>query len=199
MSLLSFSQPQLVAWSATAIVTFLTICIVARLTKKNKTIDDAKEEDHHEALQFPPMTNGGFFYTVGKFFSKDMHRWLLDLSRNEGKVVQIPIVPPGHPTWCIVSDPKLARRILEDPTSTKWYTTYAIFDAAFGGKNFFSAEGERYKHTRRNHSVAFGPKYQESMTDIAKAELDKWIDAKFGGGGIEFKKSRWRSLESFSL
>ena len=116
-----------------------------------------------------------------------MHTYLLELSRIEGTIVSLPFVIPSpysQTHYFIIADYQLARDILQDPTSTKWYTAYAVFDDAFGGANFFSAEGERYKHTRRNHSVPLGPLHRTEMMNTICQKLHEWIEERLATDGV---------------
>ena len=83
--------------------------------------------------------------------------------------------------YFVVADYPAARDILQDSNSKKWYMAYAVFDEAFGGANFFSAEGERYKHTRRNHSTPLGPLHRNDMTTTICQKLDEWIRERLTG------------------
>ncbi|KAL7577958.1 hypothetical protein ACA910_007582 [Epithemia clementina (nom. ined.)] len=125
--------------------------------------------------KLPPKVKDSFWTVLKQFFSPTVPQYLLQLSREQGPILRLPLAPPGQSLIC-VSDYRVARQILEHPQSTKWPHSYQLFAQAFGGPNFFTLEDDRYKHTRRNHSAALGPQYMEQTGNAIILQcIDDWM------------------------
>ena len=153
-------MPSTLGWQAIETLTalqltiaFATLAVAAAsswliMARSLRVSDSGASSSLHDSssskrrlLLLPPMANGGFWHVVSKFFSKNLHTYLLELSRNEGTIVSLPfgfmVGATGGLRFLVVADYRAARNILLDPTSTKWHVAYAVFDEAFGGPNFF--------------------------------------------------------------
>jgi cytochrome P450 len=122
----------------------------------------------------PPMAPRTRSDFVDHFFSFQAPFYLLDIAREmKQPLYGLPIAPPGLKMY-VVSDHRLARTILEDPKSMKPSLGYGLFAATSGGENFFTAEGQRFKHVRKSTNVAFAPQNVKRMINIVDDVVSKW-------------------------
>lgn len=126
----------------------------------------------------PPMAPRTRSEFAEQFFSFQAPFYLLDIAREvKQPLYGLPISPPGLRMY-VVSDHRLARTILEDPKSIKPSLGYGLFSATAGGENFFTAEGQRFKHVRKSTNVAFAHQNVKRMTDIVQAAVCTWTREK---------------------
>jgi cytochrome P450/NADPH-cytochrome P450 reductase len=126
----------------------------------------------------PPMAPRTSSEFADHFFSFQAPFYLLDIAREmKQPLYGLPIAPPGLGMY-VVSDHRLARTILEDPKSTKPSLGYGLFAATAGGENFFTAEGQRFKHVRKSTNVAFAPQNVKRMVDIVDDVVSNWSQMK---------------------
>jgi cytochrome P450/NADPH-cytochrome P450 reductase len=126
----------------------------------------------------PPMAPRTRSEFAEKFFSFQAPFYLLDIAREmKQPLYGLPIAPPGLRMY-VVSDHRLARTILEDPKSIKPSLGYGLFAATAGGENFFTAEGQRFKHVRKSTNVAFAPQNVKRMVDIVDDVVSNWSATK---------------------
>eukprot|EP00539_Tryblionella_compressa_P001156 CAMPEP_0178732714 /NCGR_PEP_ID=MMETSP0744-20121128/410_1 /TAXON_ID=913974 /ORGANISM="Nitzschia punctata, Strain CCMP561" /LENGTH=507 /DNA_ID=CAMNT_0020384851 /DNA_START=76 /DNA_END=1600 /DNA_ORIENTATION=+ len=153
----------------------------------------------------PPRCKEGFFQVLDRFNSIKFHDWILGVARTQAKIVEFNLWPlvPWNTHFFAVSDPRVARAILENPKTMKPREVYSLFDGIVGGVCFISEEGERYKHPRK--SVLTGMSYS-SMDDM-QTKIDQviqaWIDRNLGQNkgdvtgvdvGVEMQKCTLQSI-----
>jgi cytochrome P450 len=153
----------------------------------------------------PPYCTCGFFETLQSFNSTKFHEWVLNLTRTQGRILEInlwPLVPAGvH--FFQVNDPKVARKILENPKALKAREGYEFFDRLVGGICFISEEGERYKHPRKSTLMGMSHSNVDNMISKINDVMDKWIADNLGKNkgdvvdvdiGVEMQKATVYSI-----
>jgi cytochrome P450/NADPH-cytochrome P450 reductase len=137
----------------------------------------------------PPMAPRTRSEFVDHFFSFQAPFYLLDIAREmKQPLYGLPSAPPGLRMY-VVSDHRLARTILEDPKSIKPSLGYGLFAATAGGENFFTAEGQRFKHVRKSTNAAFAPQNVKRMVGIVDDVVTKWSRTKLEPICIENDKA----------
>lgn len=127
---------------------------------------------------------------------------MLGLARNEAKIVRLPLWPilPWNQSLFSVSDPKIARKILENPKALKARLYYELFDALVGGTCFISEEGERYKHPRKAVLTGMSRSTMDDMVEKIHEVMDVWIERALGNVvnevdiGLEMQKCTIHSI-----
>lgn len=157
---------------ASTIVAFLAAAIAYIVSKRRS----AKQYPH----PLPPRCTCGFFETLEKFNSTKFHEWTLNLTRTQGRILEINLWPliPADVHFFEVNDPTVARKILENPKALKPRKAYELFDGLVGGVCFISEEGERYKHPRK--STLIGMKNADDMVSKINNVMDQWIADNLG-------------------
>ncbi|KAL3804118.1 hypothetical protein ACHAW5_003211 [Stephanodiscus triporus] len=128
----------------------------------------------------PPRSTLGLFETLEHCNSIHFHEWSLDLARNQGKIVEYNFWPLIRARVIAVNDPKVARKILENPESSKPREFYDFFDGLLGGTGFISEEGDRYKHPRKSVSIGISHSNMDDMLTKMHAVMDQWITDNLG-------------------
>ncbi|KAG7339228.1 cytochrome P450 [Nitzschia inconspicua] len=129
----------------------------------------------------PPRSGYGFLETFQNFNSTKLHEWTLEVARTRGRIVEMnlwPLLP--RDTLYAVTDPVVARKILENPQSVKPRELYSFFDGMMGGVCFISEEGERYKHPRKSTLMGISHANMDDMLANMHAVMDKWIQGNLG-------------------
>ena len=123
----------------------------------------------------PPKCNESFWQVLRAFFSPQAPFFLLKVVREKGRVVELPLAPPGQ-RFFLVGDHVLARRVLDDPKSSKYRPIYALLEALTLGENFFSREGDRAKHVRKGVAPFFASSSISKITSTIIQEcLQDWM------------------------
>ena len=120
------------------------------------------------------------FETLERFLSAHSYDYRLDEARNRGKIVEVNLWPLVRVPVFSIHDPKVARKILENPNSLKPTRLYSFFDALMGGTSFISEEGERYKHPRKSISIGLSHSNMDFMLTKMHSVMDEWIVANLG-------------------
>jgi hypothetical protein len=130
----------------------------------------------------PPRSTIGVWEQLQHFGSVELHLRSLESTRNQGKILQYNLWPIFRDPVLAVNDPKIARKIQENPKSLKPRILYDAFDCLVGGACFISEEGDRYKHPRKSTLVGISHANMDSMlTNIEYALGDGSMDySKFG-------------------
>lgn len=128
----------------------------------------------------PPRCDWGLFETLERFNSIHFHEDCLYLSRNQGKILELNLWPLLRVPIFTISDPKVAREILENPNSLKPRDVYDFFDGVMGGRSFISEEGKRYKHPRKSVSIGISHSNMDNMLTNMHAVMDEWIADNLG-------------------
>ncbi len=129
---------------------------------------------------YPHKSDWGLFETLERLNSVHFHDDCLHVSRNQGKIVELNLWPLTRARVFFVSDPKVARKILENPNSLKPRDMYDFLDGALGGTSFISEEGERYKHPRKSVSIGISHSNMDNMLTKMHAVMDEWIADNLG-------------------
>jgi cytochrome P450 len=104
----------------------------------------------------------------------------LEITRNQGKILQYNLWPISRDPIYAVNDPKIARKIQENPKSLKPRNLYDVFDGLVGGACFICEEGDRYKHPRKSTLVGISHANMESMLANMNLVMDQWITQNLG-------------------
>jgi cytochrome P450 family 6 len=130
----------------------------------------------------PPLASGGFFKVMKEFNSPNFHEYALGQARNEAKIVRLPLWPilPWNMRLMAVYDPKVGRKILENPKAFKPRGIYEMFDSIVGGTCFISEEGERYKHPRKAVLMGISRNTINDMVRMIHEVMDDWIPHALG-------------------
>jgi cytochrome P450 len=150
-------------WVLTATLTFAFV-----LWRKKVRFDSTPN--------LPPNAPGRSMDIAARMRSVDLHNYILETSRNVGKIVRFPLIPLLHNF--MIADYKVARIVLENASCKKWTAGYGFFNKVCGGDNFFAAEEERHRHVRKATSVAFAKNSVEQMMESVETILDQWLDDK---------------------
>lgn len=131
----------------------------------------------------PPLTNDGFLKVLKGLNSVNFHEYVLGLARNDAKIVRVPLWPlvPWKTHFLLVSDPKVGRKILENPKALKPRLVYEVFDPLVGGTCFISEEGERYKHPRKAALQGMSHNTIHDMARKIHEVMDDWIPRALDG------------------
>jgi cytochrome P450 len=108
------------------------------------------------------------------------HLRSLESTRNQGKILQYNLWPISRDPVFAVNDPKIARKIQENPKSLKPRNLYDVFDGLVGGACFISEEGDRYKHPRKSTLVGISHANMDSMLTNMHLVMDQWITQNLG-------------------
>lgn len=151
-----------------SIVALLVILWVRQRYRRSRTAQVSPPDN------LPPLapTQGGLFATISLFVSNKLPFTLLEWSRAVGPVFRLPF--PGNRVVAVVGDPGLARRILNDPSSTKT-RAYGWMERIASGDTFFSTEGHRCTHVRKAATPAFGTARVDDMTELCRQHAEEWI------------------------
>jgi len=141
------------------------------------TVQQSKSKASCYPHPLPPRSTLGLVATLENLNSIDFHKWALELARNQAKIVELNLWPlmPTNSHFFIVSDPKVARKILENPKCLKPREGYSLIDGVVGGICFISEEGERYKHPRKSTLMGISHSNMETMLTNINAVMDQWI------------------------
>jgi cytochrome P450 len=151
----------------------------------------------------PPRSTYGLFETLQRYNSVHFHEVVLNVTRNQGKIVEINLWPIVRVRMFHVNDPKVARKILENPNSLKPREVYAFFDGMMGGTSFISEEGERYKHPRKAVSFGLSHSNMDDMLRKMHDVMDQWITNTLGKNhgdvvhvdiGVEMQRATIQSI-----
>jgi len=136
------------------------------------------KRSRHSNYRLPPRAPGTVMNMLENFRSDTTPDYLLKVIRSsQQKILSFPILP--FQTCIVLADAKVARRILDDPTSLKWYLGYSFFDKVASGDNFFSSEGIRASHVRKHTNGAFRQSHVAAMSETVELVLDDWIERTF--------------------
>lgn len=167
--------------------------------------ESAKRSKKKYDPPLPPRCTHGFFKTLDRFNSVKFHEWSLELAREQAKIVEINLWPliPADTHFFAVSDPQVARKILENPKSLKPRNVYSLFDGLVGGVCFISEEGERYKHPRKSTLMGISHANMSDMLKNINQVMDEWIANNLGQKdgevaqvdiGVEMQKATIHSI-----
>jgi len=129
-----------------------------------------------------PSGNGneaGFFETVAGMTGSDapnfVYRSMQSLSPGKRWVgrMKLPMREP-NPCGFVVADAEIAKAVLTHPATSK-PAGYDEFDFLCGGyPSIISAEGYRWKHSRKGTAPAFSSNHIKRMNRVCGEELDRW-------------------------
>ena len=114
-------------------------------------------------------------------------QFLLDVARDVGYVSRAPGL--NKPNWFLVGDPKVARKILENPNHPKPLRAYEVFNSVATGESFFATSGHRANHVRKSTSAAFSPQNVQRMGTIVENVLEEWIEKRLEPIFVQQNKS----------
>ena len=134
----------------------------------------------HYEHPLPPRSNIGVWEQLQQFGSVEFHLRSLESTRDQGKILQYNLWPISRDPIYAVNDPKIARKIQENPKSLKPRILYDVFDGLVGGACFISEEGDRYKHPRKSTLVGISHANMESMLANMHLVMDQWITQNLG-------------------
>jgi cytochrome P450 len=161
-------------WTWTAIALLFASLVYLRLGQR------LEKKSCYPQILPPPRSKWGLFETLERLYSVHFHDYCLHEARNEGKIVEVNVWPLVRVPVFSIHDPKVARKILENPNSLKPRGLYDFFDGVMGGTSFISEEGERYKHPRKSVSIGISHSNMDSMLTKMHSVMDEWIAANLG-------------------
>ena len=123
--------------------------------------------------RLPPAPKMGLLPFLKQLLGFQGPQFALDVAREIGYIYRTPGLTT--PCWMVVSEPTLARQILENPLSLKPFQAYELFDKATGGETFFPVNGPRANHVRKSTAAAFSPQAVKHMAKIVEEVLENWI------------------------
>ena len=127
----------------------------------------------------PAPDNMGLIPFLIQLLGTNGPQFALKMARTEG--IGYVFCTPGLPSmfrpeaWIEIGEPRLGRRILEDPQSTKPFLAYQVFDKALSGESFFTRNGTRANHVRKSTAAAFSTKNVQIMSAVVDQVLEEWI------------------------
>ncbi len=130
-------------------------------------------------MKSPPTAKLGFLECIKVLTDKD-YPWLILKLAKEMKyssVFQLNLalnLALRCPTFLVVTDHKLAHKILMDPLSTKPPQIYEAIKLG-GVRSIFISNGEFWHSRRRGVSPAFSSKHIKRMNEVASQKVDEWI------------------------
>ena len=156
-------------WTLAALL--FSIWFIGQRTRRRKIIYEHP---------LPPRSTIGVWEQLQQFGSVDFHLHSLEITRDQGKILQYNLWPISRDPIYAVNDPKIARKIQENPKSLKPRNLYDVFDGLVGGACFISEEGDRYKHPRKSTLVGISHANMESMLANMHLVMDQWITQNLG-------------------
>lgn len=127
----------------------------------------------------PAPDNMGLIPFLIQLLGTNGPQFALKMARTEG--LGYVFCTPGLPSivrpsaWIEIGEPRLGRRILEDPQSIKPLEAYQVFDKALSGESFFTRNGTRAHHVRKSTAAAFSTKNVQLMSVVVDQVLEEWI------------------------
>lgn len=167
------NEPTTMVWTVTA-----AALLVAFLSYRFMFGQRSKKIYEHP---LPPRLGYGVFETLKRLNSTKFHEFALEMAQTRGRILEVnlwPLLPRDF--LYLVNDPVVARKILENPKSTKPRNVYKFFDGIVGGVCFISEEGERYKHPRKSILMGISPANLDDMLNKIHMVMDNWIDGNLG-------------------
>ncbi len=117
-----------------------------------------------------------FFKTLN---DPDAPQIFLTLSRemNSPPTIKVPMMIPfiNKHDFYVVNDYNVARKVLEDPQSTKWKVMGQFFSDTTGGANFVTEDGHRWKHVRKSTMAAFSNKNIKKVVETVDVVMARWM------------------------
>jgi cytochrome P450 len=160
-----------VLWTIAALL--FSMLFIGHHTRKRKIT-------YYYEHPLPPRSTIGVWEQLQQFGSVEFHLQSLESTRNQGKILQYNLWPISRDPIFAVNDPKIARKIQENPKSLKPRILYDVFDGLVGGACFISEEGDRYKHPRKSTLVGISHANMDSMLTNMHLVMDQWITQNLG-------------------
>jgi hypothetical protein len=158
-----------VLWTVAALL--FSMWFIGNHTRRRKIIYE---------YPLPPRSTIGVWEQLQQFGSVEFHLRSLESTRNQGKILQYNLWPISRDPIFAVNDPKIARKIQENPKSLKPRNLYDVFDGLVGGACFICEEGDRYKHPRKSTLVGISHANMDSMLTNMHLVMDQWITQNLG-------------------
>jgi len=162
----------IIAVSIGLAVIFVTVNYLLQTSETKTTCKDSAIRIH-----LPPLLFGSMKEFMDVFFGLYSPEIVVDRVRQlKTRIVRVPKLPFMSAPFIILTDHQSARKILEDPKSTKFGMSTALFVDIARGSNFITEEGHRWKHVRKQTSPAFSSKNIKLMVETISSVTDKWIE-----------------------
>ena len=173
-------------------IVFLVSIGFVQFLKKSFNGKKSEQEQNHHKLP-PDCTSILSNREAGQILSSPTAPMaMLDIVRRIGAMdFKLLDMPFGLPSLYVVTDYRSARKVLEDPASTKPAVINRFFyHTTHEGDNMIISDGHRWKHVRKSTMVAFSAKNVELMTHSITGIVDKFIEETLeptieNGGGFD--------------
>lgn len=154
----------------------VSIVLTALLAVLVPLIIVTKQKKGRDELKLPPLCSAPFQEFFGNFFGPHGPQYALQVSqRMQSSVYRSPRSLLGLSLY-IVCDYATARKVLEDPASTKWSPANQFFrSTTHNGANMITEEGHRWKHVRKSTSTAFSAPNIKRMIESINGIVEQWI------------------------
>ena len=152
----------------------------AALYLRSSSTNNAKNS---EKDRLPPLFTSGIYTFFKHLLSNDAPMQMMQIGQEmKTDVYRVEGSLPFQPMFFVTLDYKTARRVLEDPKSSKWEPTNQFFIDTTRGSNFITASGHRWKHVRKSTMECFSSANVRIMKETIKDVVDQWakntLDAK---------------------
>ncbi len=182
MMTLPYDQQSLHTTSTSAIIIGVGAYLIFLLKKEKLPLlsskNDGKQEEPKKSL--PPMAQMGFFHALKELNGDSLPSFVMEVARDlHSYIYRLPIgFVMGYANLILIGEPKVAKAIFNDPSTTKPIALYAPFDPMTGGASILTSNGSFWHSRRKGVAPAFATKHVKRMNEVASQKVDEWIETK---------------------